>query len=135
MKRTSLRRYTPLQRQQLQRRADDHLSRREGVMPRQRGTTLPFRSSKQAALYVERRQLVARLLAERPWCEIRWDHACQGRAVDVDEILGRGVGGDFLDEQNCQTACRHCHDMKQQNPTDAERRGVTVQRRHQGGAA
>lgn len=105
-----------------------------GPLPRRtplaRTGRLRFRSRKTEALYVDRRVLVAELLAERPWCEIRFDDRCQGRAVDVDEVLGRGVGGDFLDPANCQTACRACHDAKQQNPTEAERRGFTVQRRH-----
>jgi hypothetical protein len=87
------------------------------------------RSAKQARAYVQRRRLVADLLERRPWCEIRWDARCQGRAVDVDEIRGRGVGGDFLDESNCQTTCRYCHDMKHAHPAEAVRRGVTIQRR------
>jgi hypothetical protein len=78
---------------------------------------------------VARRALVADLLERRPWCEVRWDGGCEGRAVDVDEIVGRGVGGSFLDESNCQTTCRHCHRMKTENPGEAQRRGLTVQRR------
>ncbi len=108
------------------------LSRRT---PLQRTGRLPFRSRKMHAAYVQRRKLVAALLEERPWCEIRWDNGCTGRAVDVDEILGRGVGGDMLDPAACQTTCRHCHDMKQQNPEEAVRRRLTVQRRSLGGAA
>ena len=38
MKRTPLSRRTPLQRQQLQRQRDDHLSRRPGVMPKRNDT-------------------------------------------------------------------------------------------------
>ena len=87
------------------------------------------RSRKQATRYVQRRKLVAGLLQERPWCELRWDSGCQQRAVDVDERLGRGVGGDFLDPDNCQTCCRHCHDRKHANPEEAVRRGFTIQRK------
>lgn len=94
-----------------------------------RGKPLRYRSRKTERAYVLRRQLVASLLTERPWCEIRWDANCQGRSVDVDELLGRGVGGDFLDLDNCQTTCRHCHDKKQQNPDEAELRGYTIKRR------
>lgn len=90
---------------------------------------LPFRSVKRQAAMMQRRQLVAALLAAHPMCQVRWDAGCQGRAVDVDELLGRGVGGDFLDPANCQTTCRYCHRMKHANPIEAARRGVTVQRR------
>lgn len=80
-----------------------------------------------------RRALVARLIEDRPFCEIQWDAGCEGLAVDVDEILARGVGGDAWDEANCQTACRYCHERKHANPAEAVRRGFTVQRRQQGG--
>jgi 5-methylcytosine-specific restriction endonuclease McrA len=88
-------------------------------------TPLRRRSAKTRIAYVARARLVAGMLAERPWCEIRWDDGCQGRAVDVDEVLGRGVGGSILDEANCQTTCRHCHDRKHNQPTEAVRRGLT----------
>lgn len=87
------------------------------------------RSRKRQREMVARRALVARVLLARPWCEIRWDGGCEGRAVDVDEIVGRGVGGSFLDESNVQTACRYCHARKHASPREAQRRGLTVQRR------
>lgn len=81
-------------------------------------------SKKRAKEGRERRALVVALLAERPWCEIRWDENCQGRAVDVDEIRSRARGGDFLNPADCQTAYRYCHDRKHAEPTEAVRRGV-----------
>lgn len=91
-----------------------------------RGKPLAPRSQKRAREMRDKRvPLVAALLAERPWCEVRWDEGCQGRAVDVDEVLSRGRGGDYLDEANCQTACRHCHDMKTRHPAEAEARGLS----------
>lgn len=84
------------------------------------------RSKKMARLYVRRSALVEDLLSERPWCEIRWDEGCTGRAVDVDEVLSRGRGGDFLDLKNCQTTCRHCHDKKHTEPAEALARGVAA---------
>ena len=90
---------------------------------------LPARSRKQAALYVLRRRLVAALLEERPWCEIRWDDKCEGRADQVDERLARSQGGSVLDPANCQTTCGNCHRQKHLNPTEAVARGVTIQRR------
>jgi len=80
-------------------------------------------------LYVERRRLVADLLAGRPWCELRWDARCTLRAVDVDERLSRAQGGSITDPDNCQTACRACHEAKHANPGEAVARGFTVQRR------
>jgi 5-methylcytosine-specific restriction endonuclease McrA len=89
-------------------------------------TPIKPRSKKMQAKYRIRRPLVAELLAERPWCEIRWDDGCQGRAVDVDEILSRARSGDFLDPDNCQTTCRHCHDRKHDKSLEAVERGVSL---------
>lgn len=91
---------------------------------------LPARSRKQVALYVLRRRLVARILEERPWCELRWDATCEGRSVDVDERLSRAQGGSVLDEANLQAACRRCHTLKHLHPAEAVRRGFTIQRRN-----
>jgi 5-methylcytosine-specific restriction endonuclease McrA len=71
---------------------------------------------------------VQRLLEERPVCEIRWDEHCTGESVDVDEIMGRGVGGSIMDESNLQTTCRSCHHQKTIHPAEAVRRGFTIQR-------
>lgn len=85
---------------------------------------LPRRSKKMQGTYRKARiPLVVELLAARPWCEIRWDDGCTGRATEVDEIVGRGRGGDFLDPSNCQTACHYCHRMKTEHPAEARRRG------------
>lgn len=80
------------------------------------------RSAKTAKKYRVRSVLVAELLETRPWCEIRWDARCQGRAIEVDEILSRGRGGDYCDPDNCQTTCRACHDAKHGFPLEAVRR-------------
>lgn len=87
------------------------------------------RSRKQAAIYISRRKLVAALLTENPWCQIRWDDGCEQRAVEVDERLSRAAGGSILDPANCQVTCRHCHQRKHANPAEAVARGFTVQRR------
>jgi 5-methylcytosine-specific restriction endonuclease McrA len=101
---------------------------RRTPMPRS-GVSLRARSPKTARVYVQRRALVAALLAERPVCELRWDAGCTGRAVDVDERLSRAQGGSILDPANCQTTCRHCHTRKHAEPAEAVRRGLTVMRR------
>lgn len=96
-----------------------------------RTTRLKARSKKTALVYEERRPLVASLLETRPWCEIRWDDGCQGRAVDVDEIKPRGRGGSILDPSNLQTACRYCHDRKHAEPEEAVARGVAHRTWHE----
>ncbi len=101
---------------------------RKTPMPRS-GVSLRARSPRMARLYVDRRALVAQLLAARPLCEIRWDPGCTSRAVDVDEVLSRAQGGSITDPTNCQTTCRHCHNRKHENPAEAVRRGLTVTRR------
>lgn len=83
------------------------------------------RSDKMVAKYRLRRPLVARLLEERPWCEIRWDENCTGRAVDVDEIQSRAALGSILDEANLQMGCRSCHRMKHDHPEEARERDLT----------
>lgn len=95
---------------------------REGEL--KRAGRLRPRSKKTEAKYRIRRVLVAELLEERPWCEIRWDARCQRRAVDVDEILSRGRGGDYCDPDNCQTTCRPCHEAKHDYPIEAVTRKV-----------
>jgi hypothetical protein len=76
---------------------------------------------------VERRQLVVRLLRERPRCEIRW--ACQGAlSVDVHERLKRSRGGNILDPDQAHmvTTCRACHELTEAEPAEAERRRVLL---------
>jgi 5-methylcytosine-specific restriction endonuclease McrA len=90
-----------------------------------RTAQLKPRSKKTEQRYRIRRVLVAELLEQRPWCEIRWDDRCQQRSVDVDEILSRGRGGDYCDPDNCQTACRPCHDAKHKHSIEAVQRGVS----------
>lgn len=57
------------------------------------------------------RELRARVLAERPLCELRFA-GCWGRATQVDHKQSILQGGAALAETNCQTACAHCHSIK-----------------------
>jgi hypothetical protein len=82
------------------------------------------RSRKQATLYREHRvPLVKELLTVRPWCEIRWDNGCQGRAVEVHEPAKRSQGVDICDPAACVTTCWYCHSQVHRNPAAAARRG------------
>lgn len=101
MKRTELKRRTPLKAASLQ-RGGSTLSRSTKVRPR---------SQKRESAMVHRRRLVAQLLAERPVCEARV--RCRGaRAVDVHERIKRSRGGDILDpvQAHMVTLCRACHE-------------------------
>ena len=93
------------------------LKRHVGIKPR---------SDKTARRYVTRAALVAALLADRPWCEIRWDAKCQQRSADVHEPGMRSRGVDICDPDECVTTCRYCHDMVHTNPAEATRRGWLV---------
>lgn len=101
---TPLRRLTPLRRAQKVAARDGHEGRRVGLVPR---------SKKTAALYVQRRALVAGLLAERPGCEVP---GCTRRSTEVHEPLTRARGGSVTDEGNCRAVCfehhREIHDTE-----------------------
>lgn len=49
---------------------------------------------------------------------------CSG-PLDIDEIIPRGRGGNYLDPDNCQVLCRAHHRWKHDNPAEAERLGLT----------
>lgn len=91
----------------------------------ERKNGLKARSKKTEKRYRVRRVLVAELLEQRPWCEIGWDDRCEGRSVDVDEVLSRGRGGDYCDPDNCQTTCRPCHGAKHDHSVEAVQRKVS----------
>lgn len=82
---------------------------------------LRSRSAKTTALYVERRKLVAALLAERPVCE----RCHAARSVDCHERLRRSQGGDVLDASDIRCLCRACHDWIGLNPQAAHDEGWT----------
>lgn len=65
-------------------------------------------------------KLVIKLLQERPVCEFP---DCANVACDVHEVLTRGRGGDFLDENNCVCLCRVCHRWVTDHPLEAEELG------------
>ena len=81
------------------------------------GLNVRHRSKKKEAEYALRRPLVKRMLEESPWCQ-----ACpvfaehdekvtyhRNQACDVHELKRRSQGGSILDEENCITVCRSCH--------------------------
>lgn len=97
----------------------------KGGQPLARSATLKPRSAARERAYAApdgRRTLVARLLRERPVCEVQ--ALCRGaRAVDVHERLKRSRGGSILDpvQAHMVTACRTCHDWTEREPAAATR--------------
>jgi hypothetical protein len=96
------------------------------------------RSEKTAKVYEQRRELVVRLLKERPRCEacpriLAWCSAngwmgrrpqCQRDSVDCHEILKRSAGGSILDEANILCVCRVGHDWIGRHPIAAKAIGL-----------
>ena len=80
------------------------------------------------ALYVERRPLVAALLAERPCCEAGIPGLCTGRSTDVHELLSRARGGSILQPDGLLCLCRSCHEHVTDEPSWAEARAGAVYR-------
>lgn len=73
-------------------------------------------------------------LAEHPFCEIRWDGSCTGRATEVHHMAGR-YPSVFFDQALWLAGCHGCHDKATRFPAEAIRRGLSVRRHHRGGAA
>lgn len=87
-------------------------------------------SKKRQAEAPERRDLVKRLLSERPRCEFptilgeQTVKMCHRASRDLHEVLSRGRGGSFLDESNILCLCREHHEWIGANPVEANRLGV-----------
>lgn len=82
-----------------------------------------------------RREVVSRLLRERPWCEAGCRIAnsprpssCAGQSVDVHELLRRSAGGSIVDESNLLCVCRPCHDWIGLHPREAIALGLSLSR-------
>jgi len=96
-----------------------------------RSSGLRPRSKRMAETYSKpggRRDLVARMLTDKPWCEVRIEDICDGASVDVHELLARSAGGSITDESNCVCVCRRCHDWINTHPKEARARGLRLSR-------
>lgn len=121
MKRTALRRKTPIKRST------------KRIAPR---------SAKMRDLYEReggRRDVVERILRERQWCQW-WEpgevsdvairvRQCAERSTTVHEILRRSAGGSIIDETNLMAVCEKHHDwIHFVDPAEARRRGFLKSR-------
>lgn len=78
------------------------------------------RSAKMEKIYrTRRRNLVIKLLAERPTCQ----KCSNDRSQDIHEIKSRARGGSITDEDNLVALCRNCHNWVTQNPALAKEQG------------
>lgn len=99
MRRTPLKRKTPL---------------RRGKRPRRV-------SANQAEAIATRRDLRAELLDERgPLCEC----GCGAEWTDMHERLPRARGGSPVDKRNILCLARGCHRWVHENPREAKQRGL-----------
>jgi cytochrome c553 len=99
--------------------------------PLKRSGRLKPRSKKRQQLYARkggRRDFVASMLRRYPKCQASISARCEGRSVDVHELLARSQGGSILDEENCIAVCRHCHDWIGNNPKKATIAGLRISR-------
>ena len=109
---------------------------------------LPGFSLHREAIRAERRELVARLLSERPTCEalshlrsivntlgdddqrvvVDAMRRCTFHSSEVHEVLSRARGGSILDEENCLCLCHHCHAWVTTHPRLATMAGLLKSR-------
>jgi len=75
--------------------------------PMRRTGRLRPRSAKTARTYVQRRVLVAALMAEYPMCQVP---GCHRPSTDAHEPLTRARGGSITDRGNVVAVCRDHHD-------------------------
>jgi 5-methylcytosine-specific restriction endonuclease McrA len=67
----------------------------------------------------KRRNLVRKLLAERPVCQ----RCLADRSQDIHELKSRARGGSITDIDNLVALCRNCHTWVTQNPAQAKEQG------------
>lgn len=101
-----------------------------------RSKPLAKRSAKTRDVYEReggRRDFVARILKERPFCEACSPHGRRPTwAVQVHEIKTRAMGGDILDETNVLAVCGICHSQIHDNPEESRRLGLLGSRYDRG---
>lgn len=78
------------------------------------------RSAKMTQLYeTKRRNLVRKLLADRPVCQ----RCLSDRSQDIHELKSRSRGGSITELDNLVALCRPCHTWVTQNPKEAHEQG------------
>jgi 5-methylcytosine-specific restriction endonuclease McrA len=67
----------------------------------------------------KRRNLVRKLLLERPICQ----RCMADRSQDIHELKSRARGGSITDVENLVALCRACHQWVTENPKEAKEQG------------
>jgi 5-methylcytosine-specific restriction endonuclease McrA len=93
-----------------------------------KSTPLKFKSAKTKEKDKEREK-VRRIVMKRDMglCQAKFllgSIPCSS-ILDIDEIIPRGRGGNYLDPNNCQVLCRAHHRWKHDHPAEAEKLGLT----------
>ena len=92
-------------------------------------TPIPPRSAKLAAIHrTVYKPFVVDVLTRRPWCEIRFDENCTGRATGLHHLRKRSQGGDLADPENVLASCSYCNGAIEDNPREAHERGFVIRR-------
>ncbi len=114
-----------LERRQPLRRSSE-LRRTPSASLRRRSWGIARSERREAAdgdLRARRRELVDRLLRQRPVCEVP---GCDHRSEHVHEVLTRARGGSIVDEDNCRAVCFACHRRIHDEPWWSEPLGLLV---------
>lgn len=89
-----------------------------------RRSNLRRQSSKKQKENRQRRKLAQELLIERgDFCEARTVD-CEGKWVDMHEVLLRSQGGSAVDKENILCVCRSCHIWIHSHPKSAREKGL-----------
>lgn len=107
MKRTPLKRKTPLKRTPLKRT----------------GSLAPV-SKKRAKTNRQRAKFVKEELDKRRWCEAHIPGTCTRYATEIHEPILRSLGGSILDAANSVAICRLCHTWVHDNVGEAKKLGL-----------
>jgi len=117
MKRTPLRRFTPLRSMSVK-RARDQRKRRELVW-----AELARRELCEAGAIIYQGRVSAHGKENADLLNSRYAR-CDGLSVDLHEPLTRARGGSFLDVDNTVAVCRSCHTWIHDNPAAAKAVGL-----------
>lgn len=92
-------------------------------------TPIPQRSAKLAAIHrTMYKPFVVKVLEERPWCEVKFDENCTGRATGLHHLRKRSQGGGLTDPANVLASCSYCNGAIEDNPIEAHERGFVIRR-------
>ncbi len=114
MKRTTLRRKTPLK----------HSSFLKGTISQLRRSRISAVSKKKQKDDKEYLRLRAIHLLEHRGCQIEWDDGCTRAATQIHHRKRRGKH--YLNTKEFLSSCAHCHSMVEDNGKEAERRGFLI---------